>query len=164
MFKSLWIETTTSMKRIVTILCFVMLFSSGVLMGQHILLSSSPFQPFSSIIQVSSSDEIVIASGNTLTSFSTATVEPIDRLTLLSNPYPNPARSHTKLDYELPKNTGEVVLTLLDLIGNVAASHKIIDPKGTIEINTSQLNSGVYFIYMKTADEILTSRKLIVSK
>ncbi|MBS1745423.1 MAG: T9SS type A sorting domain-containing protein [Bacteroidetes bacterium] len=77
--------------------------------------------------------------------------------------YPNPAPSHTTLEYNLAK-TGYVNISLVDAKGNTIKDLK----KGTMQqgyhtlpVSTSGLSKGMYFINMVTDNGVLTT-KLVV--
>lgn len=163
------------MKQYVTLLCYCWLLISGSLYGQshglsvvhnnsvnlmlagtnsisnHIIKTSSTFSEDIPTVQDSSSK------------LESSILDNIDKSTLLSNPYPNPARSYTQIDYELPEKLEGIEIKVLSLIGNEVVTKELTDLKGTIRIDTDQLNSGVYFIYLKNSEKFITSRKLIVS-
>ena len=65
---------------------------------------------------------------------------------ILNQNYPNPAIDQTTINFTVPNN-GEVVLSLMNSIGNVVykESKKVNTGSSKITINTSHLAAGVYF-------------------
>ncbi len=81
--------------------------------------------------------------------------------------YPNPANDLTSIQYELPTGIHNVMLTITDLTGKLISSENIrVNSTGTaidMQLNTSNLISGIYIIQVKT-DSFVKSGKLIISK
>jgi hypothetical protein len=83
----------------------------------------------------------------------------------LSKNYPNPFNSTTKVNYTLDRS-GEIVIQLFNINGQqVKLIEKAYKSAGTyeIEINVSQLNSGVYLYQLITRDRVET-KKLVLLK
>ena len=81
----------------------------------------------------------------------------------LSSPYPNPAKSFTSIEYQLPIAIQQAEIKVYNLIGKEVIRHKITDPSGKLRINTDNFKPGIYLIYLVVANKSVTSRKLIVS-
>lgn len=83
----------------------------------------------------------------------------------LSQNAPNPSNGATNISYEMPSN-GEVVFTVTDLSGKVVSIENVGNRnagKHTYQLNTENLNAGVYFYTMTSNGNKLTKR-MIVSK
>ncbi|WNJ20718.1 T9SS type A sorting domain-containing protein [Pontibacter sp. G13] len=91
-------------------------------------------------------------------------ITPAERARLLSSPYPNPAKDRVQVDFELPSGTLEGDLKVYNLIGKQVMEQPLRQTSGTVTLNVEQLHSGVYFLYLNTADGNLTSQKLIIAK
>ena len=79
--------------------------------------------------------------------------------------YPNPFNPTTKIRYELP-NSGFVTLKVYDALGSeVKTLVKGNKPAGSheVEFNAENLPSGIYFYELKTNNQVLT-RKMILLK
>ncbi|MFK7775403.1 MAG: T9SS type A sorting domain-containing protein [Saprospiraceae bacterium] len=83
----------------------------------------------------------------------------------LFSPTPNPAKSEVKLSYQIHSTSQKITLKILD------ASQKVIlnlnegrknQGKYSIQIDTKEWSSGIYFSILKTEDAILTQRIVIV--
>ena len=84
----------------------------------------------------------------------------------LDQNYPNPFNPSTKIRYDLPENSF-VSLKVYNIIGKeVASLVNSIVPAGTHEIifDASGLNSGVYFYTLKTGNNFVQTRKMILMK
>jgi len=84
----------------------------------------------------------------------------------LDQNYPNPFNPSTKIQYNLPENSF-VSLKVYNTIGQeVAALVNDVVPAGSHEINfdASKLNSGVYFYTLKSGNNFVQTRKMILMK
>ena len=82
----------------------------------------------------------------------------------LHSPFPNPARGSFTLRYALP-NVTEVSIRLFDALGReVATIQDGMEERGRkeIQIPTSGLSSGAYFIRMRTSGTVRTKRLTVV--
>jgi hypothetical protein len=57
--------------------------------------------------------------------------------------YPNPANNNVVVKYAINKTEDDKLL-VSDVLGNIVIERKIIKANGTLQLNTSQLNKGVY--------------------
>jgi hypothetical protein len=84
----------------------------------------------------------------------------------LEQNYPNPFNPSTKIQYNLPENSF-VSLKVYNAIGKeVASLVNSVVPAGTHEVvfDASGLNSGVYFYTLKTGNNFVQTRKMILMK
>ena len=84
----------------------------------------------------------------------------------LEQNYPNPFNPTTKIQYNLPQNSF-VNLRVYNAIGKeVASLINSVVPAGTHEVvfDASRLNSGVYFYTLKTGNNFVQTRKMILMK
>jgi hypothetical protein len=84
----------------------------------------------------------------------------------LEQNYPNPFNPSTKIQYNLPVNSF-VNITVYNAIGKeVASLVNSVIPAGTHEaiFDASRLNSGVYFYTLKTGNNLVQTRKMILLK
>ncbi len=80
----------------------------------------------------------------------------------LSNAYPNPANSETKLDYKIPNEAKEAKIIIRSLLGHIMAEHLLEGKNGTKTIQTNDLAAGFYFYSLMIDGNIKVTRKLIV--
>ena len=82
----------------------------------------------------------------------------------ISNPYPNPTRNGTRVDYSLPDgvNSGEIIF--YDLNGNEVKRFSVGDQFNYIYVSTSNLAAGSYFYNLQTSDNYSSGKKLVVIK
>ncbi len=80
----------------------------------------------------------------------------------LSNAYPNPAITYTKLDYKVPQEVLEAKIILRSLLGSIVKEFVLDDLTGTLKIQTDDLSGGIYFYSLKLDKKIVVTRKLII--
>jgi len=80
-----------------------------------------------------------------------------------SNAYPNPAQSIITFDYILPYGK-QAELRLLNLLGSAVRSIPVEGGNGSLQLNVSDLNEGVYFYSLWVRGEAISTRKLIVRR
>lgn len=75
---------------------------------------------------------------------------------------PNPFSSVTSVNYSLPENDTTARILLLNLNGQLIQEYKLKEPKGTIIIDGSKLQKGMY-LYSLVSDntEILTKKMIL---
>jgi len=78
--------------------------------------------------------------------------------------YPNPARDYTTLDYELPFGTRRGLVKVYNLVGRQVKQMPLTSLSGSLELNTDNLNAGVYFLFLSADGKEIDSKKLIISK
>lgn len=79
----------------------------------------------------------------------------------ISEPRPNPAGDKTIISYSLPIATGSTSLIISDLTGKQLQRIPVADPKGEMEINTSQLKPGLFLLTITQGEYKTRSVKLI---
>jgi hypothetical protein len=82
--------------------------------------------------------------------------------TEISNPFPNPAADQTTFNYSFTQNTSTAKFVLCDLLGSKVKETEITDLNGTLTVNTSNLNEGIYFYSFYADNKMVLTRKLIV--
>ena len=76
--------------------------------------------------------------------------------------YPNPVQNN--LSIRLNENSNKsMMLQITDLAGKVLLSKNVVTMNGLINVNTSNINNGTYFVRLMLNDEILTA-KVVVEK
>lgn len=76
--------------------------------------------------------------------------------------YPNPVKGNSKVMFELGAS-GQVNLVVSDLSGKslIASEHKVVLGSNTIDVNTSQLTTGMYLLTVNNATESKTIRFVV---
>lgn len=75
--------------------------------------------------------------------------------------WPNPAENSCSYKLDLtPKQKGELLLH--DVLGRVVQSYTITDQNNKIEMDLSELDSGIYFLKAIINDKLVDSQKLVV--
>lgn len=75
--------------------------------------------------------------------------------------YPNPAKNEVNL--VLKKSSATISVSVIDLSGRIVFTEINENNGGSIRINTSDLETGVYFIKAESA-EYVTTKKLVIAK
>lgn len=83
---------------------------------------------------------------------------------MISSPYPNPADQVAYLDYELPGFPQHAYIKVINLLGREQAKVPLTSHFGTATIQTRELESGVYFLYVIADDKEIATKKLVVSR
>ena len=78
------------------------------------------------------------------------------------NAFPNPASSTLKINYSLPENVRKGVLRLFDNSGSSVNEFVIDHFSDHLDLDVSQLASGVYFYYVEFEGTRSPSQKLVV--
>jgi len=76
--------------------------------------------------------------------------------------YPNPAQHNVFVDYDL-KSNATVQLQIITFEGKLVYTNQILSTNGTLEINTSDLADGIYFINLQS-ETINKTVKLIIAR
>jgi hypothetical protein len=83
---------------------------------------------------------------------------------VFSDPYPNPARGHTTVDYQLTPEVKNARIILRSLTGQVVQTFPLNVTANSIRIDTSSLNSGMYFYSIEINNQVFLSKRLIVGR
>jgi hypothetical protein len=91
---------------------------------------------------------------------STVGVVENDKLTL--SVYPNPTTNKVFVDYELVADN-TITLRIISLEGKTVYANLITNSDGLLEINTSHLNDGIYFVTVQS-ETISKTVKLVIAR
>jgi len=80
----------------------------------------------------------------------------------ISEIYPNPATSQVTLDYELTPQVNKASIRLMNLLGAVVKDVDLNKNTSNIQLDVSDLTSGVYFYSVLINNEVYKTKKLIV--
>lgn len=84
--------------------------------------------------------------------------------TRISDPRPNPARDFTLFDYHLPPDIRSARIVVRNLTGS-SVLEVPIDPAGSrLRLETSNLNNGIYLYSFVVNDQVILTKKLVVSR
>jgi hypothetical protein len=90
--------------------------------------------------------------------------DPVSNSVSFSNPYPNPARNQVSFDYTLPTNTSTANVKIHNLLGSVVKEVQLWDRSGKVTIDVSSLNEGFYFYSVTVNNEVLETKRLVISR
>ena len=88
-----------------------------------------------------------------------STTTEVSRKAGLNDFYPNPAENKTTIKYIADKNSQ---FHIIDILGNKLKTYKL-DLSGFIDVNTSELGSGIYFGNLVVNDKVVAVKKLIIN-
>lgn len=81
----------------------------------------------------------------------------------ISNPYPNPASSHTSFNYSFPENSS-ASFALSDITGNKIKEIPLNTTQGVLEVSTNDISEGMYFYSFYLNGKMIMTKKLIVQR
>lgn len=81
-----------------------------------------------------------------------------------SEAYPNPARGHTTIDYQLTPDVKSGRVVIRSLTGQVVQSTPLNLGANSVRIDTSSLNPGMYFYSVELNNQVFVSKRLIVGR
>ncbi len=91
------------------------------------------------------------------TSIANKTINNTKEISLLIAP--NPTKESTIINYE---NSIKPTIEIYNILGTKIASYTAESNKGSWNVNTSAMPSGIYIVVMKESDEIISQKKLII--
>ncbi|WKK80006.1 T9SS type A sorting domain-containing protein [Marivirga arenosa] len=83
---------------------------------------------------------------------------------IVSSFFPNPSVKNAILEYNINPYETEAKITLQNVLGSIIETYELSPDENKLNINTENLNPGVYFYTLSIRDEGLATRKLIVKK
>lgn len=86
-----------------------------------------------------------------------------DHKVKISKAYPNPANRNVSFDYQF-ENILNAELQIYNIYGALVNRYDLNNMNGKISVNTTEMNSGIYFYSFISEEGILSSGKFAVSK
>ena len=74
---------------------------------------------------------------------------------------PNPAKDLVQLKWDNSNNTDNLVIQILDLSGHIVYTNTVANSTQNLEINTSELSSGLYIIQIQN-NALMGVQKLMI--
>jgi hypothetical protein len=81
----------------------------------------------------------------------------------LADPMPNPASSVFSMDYKLGNSGAPAKLVIYNMLGENVLETSVTDSEGTIRLDVSGLEAGVYFCSLESAGKVFATRRVVVS-
>lgn len=78
--------------------------------------------------------------------------------------YPNPARSQVSIDYALNPESRNAKISIHNLLGSVVKEARLNDLSGKLTLDVSDLNEGFYFYSIIINNEVLETKRLVISR
>ncbi len=91
-----------------------------------------------------------------------SSVSGTNREDLMSAIYPNPANDEANVDFNLESIPGKASFVVYNLLGSIIKKIEISEKSGSIKLNTSALNEGIYFYSLLINNESTITHKLII--
>lgn len=82
----------------------------------------------------------------------------------VSNAYPNPASDRVSFDYFPVNSEGTRLMVIRDMAGRLVRESIIPSDGGTLEIDLSDIENGIYFYSLIQGNKLVLTRKLVVKK
>ncbi|MBI3510400.1 MAG: T9SS type A sorting domain-containing protein [Bacteroidetes bacterium] len=83
---------------------------------------------------------------------------------VVSNPSPNPASSSFMMNYKMGnQNSADAKFAIYNMLGEKMMESEIADAEGTIRMDVSSLDPGVYFCILESQGKALATRRLVVA-
>lgn len=82
----------------------------------------------------------------------------------ISDPRPNPARDFTFFDYTLPHDARNARLVVRNLTGTIVLEIPMPPAESRIKVETNSLSNGVYLYSFMINDQVVLTRKLVISR
>ncbi len=90
-------------------------------------------------------------------------VNTIDKNDIKFELYPNPATHFTKINFNIPSSYPKL-LVIYDMIGNKVFESSINNMEGSLNVDLSKFNNGVYFYSLWIDNKAILTRRLIVAR
>ncbi len=87
-----------------------------------------------------------------------------EKKSFLSNPFPNPANEYAAIFYKLPELKKQGIIIIYDINGKQVQNIKVDGTNEYILFNNTNLNNGTYFYSLIVDNEILDSKKMIITR
>jgi hypothetical protein len=82
----------------------------------------------------------------------------------ISDAYPNPASSTLNFNYKISNNSSPVHIAIHNLLGNLIKSADMMESNGSVRLDVSDLEEGLYFYTLEVNNKPLAIRKFIVKR
>ena len=93
----------------------------------------------------------------------TVGVDEIAKTNYELNVGPNPARNQINISYNIKGNYAQQQLEIYDLLGNLVKIQTLNNSTNTMQLNVSDLNSGIYFYRLRLDGVSTESQKLVIT-
>ncbi len=81
---------------------------------------------------------------------------------MVSDVYPNPTSHSVSIDYNLPNEVVSASVKIFSLVGAVVKQQQIDPRGGSVEMDISKINSGIYFYSVFINEKLFSTKKLVV--
>lgn len=74
---------------------------------------------------------------------------------------PNPFTDQSVINYTLPSGT-KATITVFDMTGKLIRDYNLVNQKGQVVINSSEIGKGMFIYALILDNEIMISKKMII--
>lgn len=87
----------------------------------------------------------------------------LESMVSFSNAYPNPANKSAYFDYVLEEGLNNAKLVVSNLLGAVVETVNVPANENRIQLNTSNMQNGLYICTLEVQNSVVMTRKLVVN-
>jgi len=80
----------------------------------------------------------------------------------LSDIYPNPATNFVNIDYSFPTEVTNADVRIVNILGSVVKEQNINTQNNTLQLDISNMKSGIYFYSVLINNEVYNTKRLII--
>ncbi|MFW5725508.1 MAG: T9SS type A sorting domain-containing protein [Bacteroidota bacterium] len=81
----------------------------------------------------------------------------------LEDARPNPARSHTWINYQVPADARNASIVVRNLLGNPVINEDLSASENKLRLDTSRLSNGIYIYSLLIDNQVVQSKRLVVA-
>jgi hypothetical protein len=81
---------------------------------------------------------------------------------VISTPYPNPSSGIAYVNYDIPAGS-KAFLQVMSICGKIEKQYSLTESNGTLQMNISDMSSGIYFCSLTINNKVVKTSKLIIS-
>jgi hypothetical protein len=102
--------------------------------------------------------------GELTTAIQVANDELKNQKSLISNPYPNPTKLSSTIEFKLPKEINEGEIVFYNLQGMEIKRFLVNGTMDSLVVSTAELTAGTYYYQLQTSNSTTEGKKLVVIK
>jgi len=81
---------------------------------------------------------------------------------ILSDVYPNPATNFVNIDYNFPTEVANANVRIVNILGSVVKEQIINTQNSTLQLDVSDIKSGIYFYSVLINNEVYDTKRLVI--
>jgi hypothetical protein len=76
--------------------------------------------------------------------------------------FPNPVSDNLTINYAINGSVNDGRIEMFDVLGQKVSTHKLLKNKGQLNIDVTNLNSGIYFYSLKADGQVFKTERVVV--